>query len=248
MASSTETRGARLIEFTPNPIVQRVPIGESQACFVIDDALIDPQRLVDFAAEHARDFSRVDYNAYPGILLPTPGEISERLNAFFTDHLRRLFDARRVMSMHSRLALVTLPPDDLRPYQRVCHSDAMNPDSRQSLQASVLYLFDDLSLGGTSFYQSKLPPFETRQLFDDASSLSNAQFAQRYDMQPGYLCESNRYFHRIGHVPAKFNRLIFYDGAILHSGDILAPEKLSNDPRTGRLTLNGFFTSRRHAA
>ena len=40
--------------------------------------------------------------------------------------------------------------------------------------------------------------------------------------------------------------MIFYDGSILHSGDILAPEKLSADPRIGRLTLNGFFTSRRN--
>ncbi len=36
-----------------------------------------------------------------------------------------------------------------------------------------------------------------------------------------------------------------YDGAMLHSGDILSPEKLASDPATGRLTLNGFFTSRR---
>jgi hypothetical protein len=248
MATSTETQSEPSIEFNPNPVVQRVPVGEAQACYVIDDALVDAHRLVRFAAQHAHDFGPVNYNAYPGILLPTPGAISARLNTFFIDHLRRVFDARRVLSMHSRLALVTLPPQELRPYQRVCHSDSMRPDPRRSLQASVLYLFDDASLGGTSFYQSKLPPYETLQLFNDASSLSNGQFAQRYDIQPGYLCESNRYFHRIGHVAAKFNRLIFYDGAILHSGDILAPEKLSADPRIGRLTLNGFFTSRRHAA
>jgi hypothetical protein len=38
------------------------------------------------------------------------------------------------------------------------------------------------------------------------------------------------------------------DGALLHTGDILAPERLSNDPATGRLTFNGFFTCRRNAA
>jgi len=48
-------------------------------------------------------------------------------------------------------------------------------------------------------------------------------------------------------IDAKWNRLIFYDGAMLHSGDIRLPERLSADPRRGRLTLNGFFTSRRHA-
>jgi len=49
-------------------------------------------------------------------------------------------------------------------------------------------------------------------------------------------------------IPAKWNRLIFYDGGVLHSGDITAPQKLSNDPVAGRLTLNGFFTCRRNVA
>jgi hypothetical protein len=42
--------------------------------------------------------------------------------------------------------------------------------------------------------------------------------------------------------------MIFYDGGILHSGDRLAPEKLSADPRIGRLTLSGFFFRRGNIA
>ena len=140
--------------------------------------------------------------------------------------------------------MVTLPPEQLRPYQRICHSDTMSPNPRHSLQASVLYLFHDESLGSTSFYVPKSP--ETRQVFTDAANLPNAEFMRRYALQPGYLYESNRYFERVASVPAKWNRLIFYDGGVLHSGDIREPEKMSPDPRVGRLTLNGFFTSRRH--
>jgi hypothetical protein len=33
--------------------------------------------------------------------------------------------------------------------------------------------------------------------------------------------------------------MIFYDGSVLHSGHIEAPEKLTVDPLQGRLTLNG---------
>ena len=238
----------QLIDFNPRPRIERIDLGNGQSCFVIDDALVNPERLVRFAIAQRIDFRMVDYNAYPGLLLPTPGEITEKLNAFFIEHIRRLFDARRIEHMHSRLAMVTLPPESLRPYQRVCHSDDFQVDRQHSLQASVLYLFNDTSMGGTSFYQSKLPPYETMQLFADAAAMSNSQFTQRYEMQPGYLCGSNRYFHRIGGVEAKWNRLIFYDGALLHSGDIAAPEKLSADPGVGRLTLNGFFTSRRRAA
>ena len=84
-------------------------------------------------------------------------------------------------------------------------------------------------------------------LFQDATQLSSGEFTQRYAIEPGYLHQSNAYFTRIGGIPPKWNRLIFYDGSLLHSGDITAPEKLSNDPLSGRLTLNGFFTSRRNA-
>jgi hypothetical protein len=42
--------------------------------------------------------------------------------------------------------------------------------------------------------------------------------------------------------------LIFYSGTVFHSGHITAPERLCDDPRRGRLTLNGFFTCRRNLA
>ncbi len=43
------------------------------------------------------------------------------------------------------------------------------------------------------------------------------------------------------------NRMVFYDGTMLHSSDIPAAGKLSDDPQRGRLTLNGCYTCRRKA-
>jgi hypothetical protein len=77
--------------------------------------------------------------------------------------------------------------------------------------------------------------------------MSSSDFTKKYMIEPGYISQSNEYFKRIGSIPAKWNRLIFYDGSVLHSGDITTPEKLSDDPLSGRLTLNGFFTCRRNA-
>ncbi len=48
------------------------------------------------------------------------------------------------------------------------------------------------------------------------------------------------------HVERFNDRLIFYDGGMLHSSEITDPDRLSDDPLSGRLTLNGFFTSQRH--
>lgn len=239
----------RLIVFNPRPRIERVDLMAGQACLVIDDALLEPQRLVEFAAAQRAAFRGGDFNAYyPGILLPTPGEITAALNEFFIAHIRPLFHARRVLQMHSRLALTTMPAAALRPCQWICHSDNVDLKPEHSMQACVLYLFEDSGLGGTGFYEPLRPWTQLRELYRDAGTLADAAFAARYGIEPGYQCTSNAYFRRVGGVDAKWNRLIFYDGAVLHSADIVAPEKLSADPRRGRLTLNGFFTSRRPAA
>lgn len=235
------------VVFNPRPRIECVPLSDGQSCVVVDDALLDPERLVAFAARQREAFQPVDFNAYPGVLLPTP-QVSVVLNEFFLQHMRRLFDARRVIHMHSRLALVTVPPHLLSARQALCHRDSIGIDPQHSIQASVLYLFKDASMGGTSFYQPTVPEREVALLFHDASTLPGEAFAQKYALEAGYMIDSSRYFRKIASVPARWNRLIFYDGSLLHSGDIRAPEKLSADPAVGRLTLNGFFTCRRRAA
>ncbi len=233
--------------FNPRPRIERVALANGQACFVIDDALVEPERLVEFASAQRDAFRNVDFNAYPGIYLIAQDELSAGLNGFFAQHLRRQFDARRTLQLHCRFSMVTLSPHALRPRQWLCHRDSGGVEPRQSIQASILYLFKDESLGGTSFYEPACSAEEMARLLQDSSALSAQDFTQKYSIELGYMIGSNRYFTRIGSVPAKWNRLIFYDGTILHSGDILSPDKLSADPGRGRLTLNGFFTSRRHA-
>jgi len=239
---------ADLIAFNPRPRIERVPLHDGHCCLVVDDALLAPERLVELAAERRAEFVAVDFNAYPGVLYPSPVAVSLALNAFFVEHVRRHFDARRNVHMHSRLALVTLAPHELQPCQWLCHRDSVGLEPEHSIQASVLYLFHDAGLGGTSFYRPNLPEYETALLFHEASTLPAAAFAAKYDLRPAYLCASNRYFTRTASIPARWNRLIFYDGSVLHSGDVVAPERLSADPRVGRLSLNGFFTCRRRAA
>src|SRR5262249_45360809 len=155
----------------------------------------------------------------------------QALSAFFVEHVRRGFDARRVVRMHGRFALVTLPPHELRPFQTFCHVDVAQTGPGESIQASVLYLFDDPALGGTSFYVPPQPAAQMQQLLADSKPLTAEQFSERYGIARAYMCDSNAYFQRVGGVEAKWNRLIFYNGAMLHSGDIPAPDRLSADPR-----------------
>jgi hypothetical protein len=54
------------------------------------------------------------------------------------------------------------------------------------------------------------------------------------------VADDTRDFERIHRVDAAFNRLLIYKGNTLHSGDIGERTVLSEDPRRGRLTINGF--------
>jgi hypothetical protein len=56
----------------------------------------------------------------------------------------------------------------------------------------------------------------------------------------GYIGGSDQYFEQIGAVEGIADRLIIYQGSLLHSGIIPPGMSFSSDPREGRLTANIF--------
>lgn len=208
---------------------------------------MDPQRWVDYALFEKQAFAPATANAYPGIELYLPDFLASKLGDFFRTHVRDQLGAKRVLAMHSRLSIATHQVAQLSPIQWLCHRDRLGADVSQCVAASVLYLFHDINLGGTSFYAPRKDPLSTETLMRCAASQSKQEFVTNFDVQPGYLVDSNAYFLKLCEIPAKWNRLIFYDGSLFHSSTIRSPQLLSDDPRTGRLTLNGFFTCRRRA-
>jgi tryptophan halogenase len=56
---------------------------------------------------------------------------------------------------------------------------------------------------------------------------------------------SNAWFERIGDVPARLNRAVFYSGSIFHTGDIDVRQAAGYRLGLGRLTVNAFFKTRR---
>jgi hypothetical protein len=236
-----------LVIFNPNPRIQEIRLTRQISCLVIDDAVLHPGRLVALAVQHRDKLRSSPFNAYPGVLFPTPDEISMRLNEFFMLHIRKLIGARRTLRMHSRLSMVTTPPEQLEARQIICHRDSQNVPANQCIVASVLYLFHDVSLGGTSFFLAKKSAHETALFVHDSSTLAVDAFCAKHNIKRAYFTNSHEFFEKIGTIPAKFNRMIFYDGNIFHTGDIAAPEKMHRDPEVGRLSLNGFFTCTRHA-
>ena len=232
--------------FNPTPSVSVVRIAPGQVCIVVDDALAWPEGLIDWAAN--QPFELPSGFPYPGLIRAAPEALAPRVLEQFTGHARRPLGARRTLDYFVRLSLATLPPNLLAPEQWQCHRDRLAEDPQRVIYAAmVLYLFRNSALGGTSFYQPRQPAVATDRLLAESRTLAPGEFRDRYGVPPGYMIDSNQYFERIAQVPAAWNRMIFYDGGQFHSADIAAPNLLSADARTGRLTLNGFFACSRNA-
>lgn len=233
--------------FRSDPKIEIIAIDGQHCCYVIDDALREPERWVEYAAKLAHEFRVEGFNAYPGPELRMPEGVSQRLDEFFMLHVRKLLGARRTLRMYSRLAMATAAPAALEPRQWICHRDRMGVPPEQCVAASVLYLFKDAALGGTSFFKPLRPANEIDLLIHESGTLSRDDFIRKYALSAGYP-QTNAYFEKICTVPARWNRIIFYDGSLFHCSDITLPERLSDDPAHGRLTLNGFFTCSRIAS
>lgn len=230
--------------FNPRPSIRYVPIAEQQVCAVVDDFLLEPQKLVDFAQAQREQFVYDPDNYYPGAERPLSREISISLDQFFMQHIRSALGARRNNGVSCRLSLATLTPQNLQPLQRLCHRDAEVFPPGESMGASVLYLFKDVALGGTSFYRPKKTLAEIRQLLQLASTTSNEELTRLINTAPAYMNASNEYFELVCTIPPAWNRAIFYSGTVFHAAQIERPDLLNADPALGRLTMNGFFKFR----
>ncbi|MBK8286449.1 MAG: hypothetical protein IPK97_17150 [Ahniella sp.] len=231
----------------PNPVVEAVPLYDGHHCWIIDDALTEPERWVAKAAAHRAEFAELGVNAYPGPELRLPDGIAAAFSDLFRDQFRHRLGLRRIQRAYTRLSMVTWPADRLEPRQWICHRDRFGLPAHESAAASVLYLFESGRFGGTRFFRPRRPVDEINRLVHDSGVLDAAAFQQKYGIQRGYIEDGNDWFECVANIPARFNRLICYDGTLFHSSDIRRGDPLSDDPAQGRLTLNGFFLCSRAA-
>ncbi len=232
------------LEINPELIINVVEIADGFNCVFIDQFLLNPQDLVDYASTHADEFIAPE-RAYPGVVLPVDNEWAATLNRFIRLEMSRLFSfCRGGIEFHSQFSLTTLKPEQLTWEQRLCKNDP-SPESGRKIYAALLYLFDKPELGGTGFYRWKDQPFwekftsVQRDDPDTGLDILRERFQMFRDL-PCYMTESNEAAVLLDKAPAKFNRLVFYSGDLPHSAYISRPELLSPDPSTGRLTLNNF--------
>jgi hypothetical protein len=234
--------------FNPRPYLRQLPIADGETCVVVDDFFVDPQAMVAHAVAQRAQFAQGPHSHYPGPELALSDDIAQQLEQFFNRYVRALLGGRRTLAVTTRLSMVTSAPGQLKPTQRLCHRDAVGLAPSEGAGAMVAYLFDDARLGGTSFYVPRRPLEEIAAVVRLAGEMDDASFDRLLGAPPAYPIASNTWFDHVLHVPAAWNRAIFYKGTVFHSGHISAPELLLDDPTRGRLTMNAFIRMRKAAA
>ncbi|SDR19485.1 hypothetical protein SAMN05428982_3537 [Pseudoxanthomonas sp. CF385] len=230
--------------FNPRAVARTVPIGDGRHCVVIDDALVGPERLPAFAHAYREDFEQAHANQFPGVQLRLPDEFTGLLDDVFREHARRPLGARRTLFGASRLSLYTSSPQALAPpHWSPRRIRAFEPG--HCIVLAELFLFRDEALGGLRFFVPRVSPQQIERMEHDAEALAPDEFSHRHGVSAGYPHGASANFADALNVPARWNRLVFHDGASFHAPDIAEPARLAADPRTGRLSLTAAFTCSR---
>lgn len=180
--------------------------------------------------------------SYPGIRSWCEPDFLDAARPLIFQIMQQVFGFRQGISLEvSTFSLVTLAPRQLAPRQCIPHYD----HSGGEIIAIMYYLLGP-ETGGTAFYRHRRTGFETITLArEPAYDAGLEQDEREFGMPPQsyHYGDSNRY-EMIGEVKAQPDRLILYRGKLLHSGVIPDPHNLTDDPATGRLTINMFLQGR----
>jgi hypothetical protein len=227
-----------ILSLHPQIRIEQRSIGaENAPLLVIDNFVSDPERLVRKAATRQL---RLVGSYFPGVRTEAPLGYQQLIRDRLRSMLFEIFGLTGTSLEFSlcHYSLVTTPPAQLMPLQRIPHFDSADGAGL----ASVHYLFKS-DLGGTAFYRHRATGFESIDVSRREAYLRHIEAALREpDALPaGYITGDTALFEQIAHVPAAFNRMIVYRRNVLHSGNIAPDFEPSTDPSTGRLSINCFI-------
>lgn len=224
-------------EFNPVARLEARHIGhERQPLLIIDNVLKNSHDVLALATHSP--FTKPGNSAYPGLNALMPVAYGQALAMALQPLLHQGFGLPKSgpLQFHSFMALATLSASELKPYQRIPHFDSTDP-----FRLAVVHYFCAPPHGGTGFFRQRATGFETVS----QSQLSLFDHHAAEDIRRGvpdhYTSSQTPAYEMIAAVEAKFDRLIVYRNNCLHSA-LLEGSPLTDDPRTGRLTVNSFIS------
>jgi len=207
---------------------------------VIDEFSGDLDRILAMAAAFEPYPAEASY--YPG-LRQLIAESDAAASAYVEETCKRAaqfiggaFDVDAFDLVEASFSMVTTIPEKLSPPQRAPHFD-----STDQKHLALLHYLNVPPNSGTAFYRQRSTGIE--QVTDmNVETFVRSAKADAAKLRPdsGYIQGSDEYFEQIGAVEGAPDRLIIYQGSLLHSGIIPGDMTFSADPRAGRLTANIF--------
>ena len=160
----------------------------------------------------------------------------ERAAPFIAD----AFDMDAFDLVEASFSMVTLKPTELTPPQRAPHFDTTNQKD-----LALLHYLRVPPNAGTAFYRQRSTGIErvteiNVSVFDPVAQVQNAQLPA----DAGYFDGSDEFWEQIGAIEGVPDRMVIFQGSLLHSGLIPPDMPLTADPRQGRLTANIFVRGR----
>jgi hypothetical protein len=222
------------------PALHRFGNGELPVV-ILDDFSGEVSSIIDVAAA-LTPFPFHKGNYYPGLRRAIT-EADEAANAYVEDSLRAAaqfiaggFHCDRFDLLEASFSMVTTDPGDLLAAQRAPHFDSTDPK-----YLALLHYLNVEPGGGTAFYRQRTTGIERVTEQNVATFVSVAEReAAVLSPAAGYITQSNAHFEQLFAIEAVPDRMIIYQGSLLHSGIIPPGMNRSGNPREGRLTANFF--------
>lgn len=220
---------------------QLLRLGNSQSpVVVIDEFSGSLEQILDIAIGLAPYPAHSNY--YPGVRRVIRPE-DQAANSYVEDICQRAaqfiggaFDVQRFNLLEASFSIVTKQPGDLAAPQRAPHFDTTDEK-----HLALLHYLRVPPGSGTAFYRQRATGIE-RVTESNVSRFVATARADAAKLPPtsGYIQGSDEFFEEIGAVEGVPDRLVIYQGSLLHSGIIPPGMTLSADPTQGRLTANLF--------
>jgi hypothetical protein len=220
-------------------------VGESRTpVVVIDDFSGSLEHILEIADALAPYPRHTNY--YPGLRrIFTAADTAA--NAYVDETCERAaqfiagaFEIDSFDLLEASFSMVTLKPMELTPPQRAPHFDTTNQKD-----LALLHFLRVPPNSGTAFFRQRTTGIErvtdlNVSVYVPVAEVQTAQLPA----DSGYFHSSDEFFEQIGAVEAVPDRMIIFQGSLLHSGIIPPDMPLSADPREGRLTANIFVRGR----
>jgi hypothetical protein len=221
-------------------------VGKEGSPLVVIDEFSGVAEHIAQIAERLAPFPKISSGYYPGVRRFIAEADAEAWNyvkrtcELAAQFIGGAFGVNGFYLIESSFSMVTADPSALGPAQRAPHFDSPDPK-----YLAILHYLRVAPGTGTAFFRQRSTGIErvTEANVDEFVRVAKAD-AAKLPADSGYVLGSDDFYEQIAAIEAVPDRLVIYQGSLVHSGIIPPDMPLSADPRVGRLTANIFVQGR----